>query len=298
MFHYQLNPSSPIGKQFIAALADGVNAEREADKLVKECNAVGCVPDLYSDFGGITAFAFRKNVKPDPEVFLDSEQTTKDGCKLYEPNVKITQKVYVWEKMPADDPYIIKSKRELKFGELMFHVPRKMIAEALNTELKYMHPLEALTLLGVNKEKVAEYALGKKTMRETLQGLMVVSKRDKMYREYAIEGDKEERVFREEAEKHTYGLCSFVNGNSKAAALFCECQALPVVPQGTLNRLVGLGAAKKRCGFFVYKNWIWVRSSDESVLEVNDDWKKVTKKLWEENCKEAKKLYQEKGEKK
>ena len=295
MYYYRLNPACDKGKEFMSVVGEGVQVEKKANKLVKECNAVGCVPSLYADFGGVTALAFKNNVKPDPEVFLDSEQSSPDGHRLYEPHVRCEQKVCVWEKMPADHPDIIKSKRELLAGEVLANFPRKMLAEALGMELKYMHPLEALRLLNIPAEEASEFARGKKTMKEVLAGKMFVSKRDKANSEYAIKGEQENMVFVEELKKHTYGLYTVLHGTDKAKLLFCECQALPVVPHGTLNAVVGLDKARNRCGFFIHKNWIWVKSGAKSTMELNDDWQEVAEEEWMKNCGEARELYQGKG---
>lgn len=275
----------------MTVVGEGVAAERKADELVKSCDAVACIPSAYADFGGVVAFAFRKNVMPDPEVFIYSGHDTKEGYRIYEPDVTVLKRAAIWEKMPGDDdPSIIKSKHQFLAGEAVAIFSRKELAEAIDFELKYIHPLEALRLLRISKDEVREVFMGKKKVKEVLAGKMFVSKGDKKYVALAIESEKEQDEFMAEVTKHTYGMYYIVKGSDKAKALFLECYALPLVPQGTLNAIVGLDDAKSRCGFFIHKNWVWVRSSNESTLAFDDDWQKVTKKLWEENCKEAKKL--------
>ena len=289
--YYQLNPSSENGKRFLEVLGEGMEAERKADALVKSCDAIGCVSSLYADFGGVTAFGFKQNVKPDPDVFLDSGQTSSDGLRLYEPNVKVLQHLCVWEKMPEENDNLILSNRQYLSGDVMKSFPRKMIAEAIGMPLKYMHPLEALRLLNIPADEVREYATGEKTVEDVLKGKMFVSKRDKENAKFAMEGEKENMKYIKEMCKYTYGTYLSLHGSEKAKALYRECQNLPIVPEGTLNSIVGLEKAKARCGFFIYKNWIWVRSGAESTLELNDDWKETPEDVWMKALKEAKKLY-------
>lgn len=291
MHYYQLNPASERGKKFLEVLGEGIAAERKADALVKSRNAVACVPSLYADFGGVTAFGFRKNIKPDPDVFLDAEQVSPDGLHLYEPNVKVQQHLCVWEKMPEGNDNLILSNREYQSGEVLGSFPRQMIADAIGMKLTYMHPLEALRLLNIPADEVRAYAQGKKKVEEVLQGKMFVSKRDKAYAHYAIEGEKENMAYIKEMCKYTYGTYLSLSGSEQAVALYRECQELPLVPEGTLNAVVGLEKAAARCGFFIHKNWIWIKSRAESTLEASADWQVTTEKIWGKACKEAKKLY-------
>lgn len=296
--YYRLNPACDKGKEFMDVIARGAAAEREANKLVKECNAVASLPVLYGDFGGIVAFAFKQNVKPDPDVFKDSEQDTPEGYRIYEPNVRIERKVYLYDKMPEESPHTFLFKRQLKPAEVVNIFPRKMIANAMGMELNYLHPIEALRNLNIQKEEIMEYVQEKKTMQQVLAGKMFVSKRDKAMFKFAIEGDKEHSQFLKKLEGCTFGMCDWLHGSEKAVALYRECMVLPVIPQGTLNGIVGLFHAKNRCGFFIHQNWIWIRSSEESHLELSDDWQVVEEDTWLAACEEAKKLYGNKRKKK
>ena len=294
LHYYRLNPASDKGKEFLAVVQEGVEVEKKANDLVIECDAVGCVPSLYADFGGVTAFAFKRNVKPDEEVFEDSEQVTPEGHKLYEPRVKTDAKICLWENLPEDAPNIVRGAREYSIGEVLGAFPRKAIGEAVGMEVKYMHPIEALRLLGYDTKGITDYVTGMKTMKETLAGKMFVKKRDKQLMKFAIEADKEEDVFIEKTKDCKYGIYTILHGGEKAVELYKECMRLPVVPNGTLNGIVGLGNAKNRCGFFVHKNWIWVKSSEESTLAQSEDWEEVGADVWEKACAEAKALYESK----
>ena len=293
--YYRLNPACEKGKEFLAVVGEGVAAEREAEKIVKKYKAVGLVPNPWADFGGIGLFAFKKNRIVNPAIFKDCEREMTDGNKLYEINMTFKQELFEWDKMPEDAPNIIKSKHEFLPAEVLRAFPRKVVAHAIGMELKYLHPLEALNLLGIEIELRQAYLAGQKTLKEVLEGKLFVKKRDKQLVQFAYEGEKEDKMFVEEVSKHTYGHCTFLFGHPEAVALFCDCQALPVVPQGTLNAIVGLDASRYRCGFFTHKNWIWVKSHNESTLPLDDDWQQVTKEEWEENCKDAKNLTRKKG---
>lgn len=295
LHYYRLNPASDKGKEFLTVVGEGVEVEKKANELVKECGAIGCVPSLYADFGGVTAFAFKRNVKPDEEVFEDSEQVTPEGYRLYEPKVQSVIKVCLWEDMPADSPNIVKGEREYMSSEVLAVFPRGAIAKAVGMELKYLHPMEALKLLDIEEEKMLAYWQGDKTMQEVLAGKMFVRKRDKQIMKYAIEGDKEDREFVKRTEGKKFGVYTVLHGSEKAVALYKECQELPVVPTGTLNDIVGLKDAKSRCGFFIHKNWIWVKSSAKSTLENSADWHEVCAEDWEEASKEARALYASNG---
>lgn len=291
MHYYKLNPACERGKAFTNVVGKGANMENEANQLARKYKAVASIPVGYADFGGIVAFAFGKTAKPDLEMFLSMNHVTEDGYCIFEPNVQLERKVYLWEEMPAEAPDIIRFSRELTAVQALRMFPRKMVATAMKMELKYLHPMEALRNLNVNKEELAEYFMGKKTIQEVLAGKMFVSKRDKQMMRFAIEGDKEHRAFMKEAEKRRFGMCDIIHGAGSAIKLYREMMALPVIPMGTLNGIVGLKQANSRCGFFFHQNWIWIKSSAESTLEVSDDWQVVNEEDWNEACKAEKALH-------
>lgn len=291
MHFYKLNPACEQGKAFTEVVGRGANMEYEANQLAKKYKAVASIPVGYADFGGIVAFAFGKTAKPDPELFLDVNHVTEEGYRIFEPNVQLERKVYLWEEMPAEAPDIIRFSKSLKAVQALRIFPRKMVATAMKMELKYLHPLEALRSLNTSKEDNVAYIMGKKTMQEVLAGKMFVSKRDKQMVQFAIEGDKEHRAFTKEAEKHEFGMCDIIHGAGSAIKLYREMMTLPVIPQGSLNAIVGLGNANSRCGFFFHQNWIWIKSSAESTLEVSDDWQVVSEEEWNEACKAEKALH-------
>ena len=58
--------------------------------------------------------------------------------------------------------------------------------------------------------------------------------------------------------------------------LYKECFSLPVVPSGTLNRVIGVENAAGRCGFFIYEDSIWIQSSGLSSCKDDEDFFQIS----------------------
>lgn len=290
--YYRLNPACERGKTFLKVVSDGMKAVQAAEKVVEECDAIDWMSGLYADFGGISAFVFPTNTVPDGDVFEDTGSKDREGRTLWAPRVHIEERVCLRSQLDLlDDDTCIKHSKTFKGSELVGVYGRKAVAKAVGMELHYLHPVEELNLLKIPKDEIHQYVRGEKSLDEVLQDKLLVSKRDKALKQFAFKGEEEHNAFLQAIDGKEFGLYMSVQGSPQAVDLFKEVNALPVVPQGTLNRIVGVRDGERCVGFFIHSNWIWVQSRMRSDLEASDDWQSVSPEVWNVAVKEAQEQY-------
>lgn len=285
-FYYTTDLTTEKGKEITKVLEAGVNADKQVYRLLEEIGADGCIPGVWTDFGGISALTFKQT--PDDRLFRKMNETSADGQTLYEPRVRVQQQVVLWNDMQeVDGENIVKAKTPITGKQAIAIFGRKKMAELMNIPAKYLDPVDALELLGFTAEEVKRYINKETTLDDLFKKRLFASKRDKSLRDFAKKGEEEINALLEAVKDKTYGCYTNVIGDPQAIKIYKEIESLPVVPQGTLNFMCGVPDDRARIGFFVYENKLWFKARRECTLTPEQGLTAIDKDTWYSKAKEA-----------
>lgn len=254
--YYLIPKRSPIGEKLEKLVRQCNEAEAEADKLAKELGAIAYSPDIFNDFGGITAFEFPNNKVPDERLYAFYQN--ENGVNWYGPNVDVTVKP-----MPVSTAELLKDKygyivddKEKNFQEVAMAFSREEIMQMSGMKFSGQSLSKFLKDKLITKEEMMRLECGEvpeEVLLNTSPALL----------EQVNVSINEYKMLKEALSPLRFRMVAHVRGSRKAIQLYKRMQALPVVPGGLANAIVGASNKEYRVGIVYYGDNFYISCHEE-----------------------------------
>lgn len=234
----KISKNSEKGKLLTKLMEDIKLCDKASDDLAIELGCQKYMPVIDADFGGIAAFEFQQKVNKKIWECVDNTK----GQKLYTPKVNTRTQVLEAEKALALTGENVKvGEREYSFAEVSLLFSREEAAQMAGVKLTTPSIEQLCKSYGVSQKDMSQIRIGipveqvlpNATAQQQTQ-LRIAHKEDSEIMT-AMEGRKFRSVL-------------FLSGNKEAIAILRKMMDLPIVPNGTINQIVGVANARYRCG--------------------------------------------------
>lgn len=254
-FFYKLSKSCELGQKAAALAAEMEHVETLAFLLAKKMGATDYFTDPNMDAGGLVGLQFKgKNMASDDNwslVWLDDE----DDC--YMPNVRIRTELIPAERAGEyKGSNVMVSQQTMPFEQVQFKFSREEAADMAGIHLT----TPSLERLGkrhkINRRKLNMLSLGV-PVEKVLPDASEEQKRE------ICKTQIEDKLIQDAMRGKQFRLVYTYEGKPKALEIFKEWNALPVIPEGTVNALLGVKCNTHRCGLLDCGDYIIVSSAVE-----------------------------------
>jgi hypothetical protein len=276
MFFYKIKKDTPIGLR-VCNLFNKIEACHEAaEKTAKKIGAIAYLPDVNSDYGGISAIEFPENKKPGPEWERLPETDELKGS-FYVPAIEVrtfTVPKEVISKYKFKNNYII-SEKEFNFNEVKIHFSREEAASMAGIAL-ITQPLERLAKkYGLSKQEVSMLMAG-------IPAYNVLKGQPNEVVAACLGSQKEDAEIEKKLSEKKFKCIQEIKGGPKALKIYNEISSLPVIPQGTFDHVLGIENSNQRPGITRGKDFFYCVTAKEIK-----GCEHISEKEWNESIKKS-----------
>ena len=257
-FHYKTGATTELGAKLAALLVRIEEADTAADELAREVGATEYYPATEADYGGIAGFVFPKNKLINKANWVGVQVGDSPDDMAYTPNVTThTIAVTTDEASQYEDKAIV-SKTEYDFAQVSYLFSREEAAAMAGITLT-TPPLDRLgQRYGLERKVVNMLSMGAPA-HIVLQGF------DSEVINACTHSQQEDKAITDAMASTKFRTVMTVKGSERANQVFLRMLALPVVPQGTLNSLIGIEDSKFRAGIMRVDDTIYIISPQPSA---------------------------------
>lgn len=255
-FFYRISADTPVGDKLKKLINEAVAADQAAHDLAESVGAVGWSPDLFNDYGGISVFEFPKNVCPDKWMYTLAK--SENGINWYAPRVEVTTEPKLTEvALELKDQYdYIVSSVDNTFRQVAINFSREELVKLSGMKL-HGHPLDWFVREKlITKKEQARLELG-----ESPESVIITEDQSLMVQLHTTLS--EAQMLATALEPLRFRMVSHVEGNCKAVQLYKRMQALPVIPCGTLNSIIGIVGKEYQAGIAFADSFVYVRCHED-----------------------------------
>ena len=257
-YHYKTGTTTELGAKLAALLVRIEEADTAADELAREVGATEYYPATEADYGGIAGFVFPKNKLINKTNWVGVQVGDSPDDMAYTPNVTThTIAVSTDEAAQYEDKAIV-GKTEYYFAQVSYLFSREEAAAMAGITLT-TPPLDRLgQRYGLERKVVNMLSMGAPA-HIVLQGF------DSEVINACTHSQQEDKAITDAMASTKFRTVMTVKGSERATQVFLRMLALPVVPQGTLNSLVGIEDSQFRAGIMRVDDTIYIISPQPSA---------------------------------
>ena len=257
-FHYKTGATTELGAKLAALLVRIEEADKAADELAREVGATEYYPATEADYGGIAGFVFPKNKLINKVNWVGVQVGDSPDDMAYTPNVTThTIAVTTDEAAQYEDKAIV-SKTEYDFAQVSYLFSREEAAAMAGITITTA-PLDRLgQRYGIDRKVVNMLSMGAPA-HIVLQGF------DSEVINACTHSQQEDKAITDAMASTKFRTVMTVKGSDRANQVFLRMLALPVVPQGTLNSLIGIEDSQFRAGIMRVDDTIYIISPKPSA---------------------------------
>lgn len=254
--YYLIPKQSPVGEKLEKLVRQCNEAEAEADKLAKELGAIAYSPDIFNDFGGITALEFPSNRVPDKRIYTLYQN--ENGVNWYGPKVEVTVKpmpIATAELLKGKYGYIVDDK-EKTFQEVAMAFSREEIVQISGMKFSGQPLSKFVKDKLISKEEMMRLECGEAPEKVLMNSSPILL-------EQVNVSINETKMLKEALSPLRFRMVANIRGSRKAIQLYKRLQALPVVPSGLANAIVGATNNEYRVGIVYYGDNFYISCHEE-----------------------------------
>ena len=257
-YHYKTGATTELGAKLAALLVRIEEADTAADELAREVGATEYYPATEADYGGIAGFVFPKNKLINKANWVGVQVGDSPDDMAYTPNVTThTIAVTTDEAAQYEDKAIV-GKTEYDFAQVSYLFSREEAAAMAGVTLT-TPPLDRLgQRYGIERKVVNMLSMGAPA-HIVLQGF------DSEVINACTHSQQEDKAITDAFADTKFRTVMTVKGSDRANQVFLRMLALPVVPQGTLNSLIGIEDSQFRAGIMNVDDTIYIISPQPSA---------------------------------
>ena len=257
-YHYKTGATTELGAKLAALLVRIEEADTAADELAREVGATEYYPATEADYGGIAGFVFPKNKLVNKTNWVGVQVGDSPDDMAYTPNVTThTIAVSTGEAAKYEDKAIV-GKTEYDFAQVSYLFSREEAAAMAGITLT-TPPLDRLgQRYGLERKVVNMLSMGAPA-HIVLQGF------DSEVINACTHSQQEDKAITDAMASTKFRTVMTVKGSDRAVQVFLRMLALPVVPQGTLNSLIGIEDSQFRAGIMRVDDTIYIISPQPSA---------------------------------
>ena len=257
-YHYKTGATTELGAKLAALLVRIEEADTAADELAREVGATEYYPATEADYGGIAGFVFPKNKLINKANWIGVQVGDSPDDMAYTPNVTThTIAVSTDEAAQYEDKAIV-GKTEYDFAQVSYLFSREEAAAMAGITLT-TPPLDRLgQRYGLERKVVNMLSMGAPA-HIVLQGF------DSEVINACTHSQQEDKAITDAMASTKFRTVMTVKGSDRAVQVFLRMLALPVVPQGTLNSLIGIEDSQFRAGIMNVDDTIYIISPQPSA---------------------------------
>lgn len=258
IYHYKTGATTELGAKLAALLVRIEEADTAADELAREVGATEYYPATEADYGGIAGFVFPKNKLINKANWVGVQVGDSPDDMAYTPNVTThTIAVSTDEAAQYEDKAIV-SKTEYDFAQVSYLFSREEAAAMAGITLT-TPPLDRLgQRYGLERKVVNMLSMGAPA-HIVLQGF------DSEVINACTHSQQEDKAITDAMASTKFRTVMTVKGSDRAVQVFLRMLSLPVVPQGTLNSLIGIEDSQFRAGIMNVDDTIYIISPQPSA---------------------------------
>jgi len=258
-YHYKTGATTELGAKLAALLVRIEEADTAADELAREVGATEYYPATEADYGGIAGFVFPKNKLINKTNWVGVQVGDSPDDMAYTPNVTThTIAVSTDEAAQYEDKAIV-GKTEYDFAQVSYLFSREEAAAMAGITLT-TPPLDRLgQRYGLERKVVNMLSMGAPA-HIVLQGF------DSEVINACTHSQQEDKAITDAMASTKFRTVMTVKGSGHSQCwVFLRMLALPVVPQGTLNSLIGIEDSQFRAGIMRVDDTIYIISPQPSA---------------------------------
>ncbi len=257
-YHYKTGATTELGAKLAALLVRIEEADTAADELAREVGATEYYPATEADYGGIAGFVFPKNKLINKTNWVGVQVGDSPDDMAYTPNVTThTIAVSADEAAQYEDKAIV-GKTEYDFAQVSYLFSREEAAAMAGITLT-TPPLDRLgQRYGLERKVVNMLSMGAPA-HIVLQGF------DSEVINACTNSQQEDKAITDAMANTKFRTVMTVKGSDRAIQVFLRMLSLPVVPQGTLNSLIGIEDSQFRAGIMNVDDTIYIISPQPSA---------------------------------
>lgn len=257
-YHYKTGATTELGAKLAALLVRIEEADTAADELAREVGATEYYPATEADYGGIAGFVFPENKLINKANWTGVQVGDTPDDMAYTPNVTThTIAVSTDEAAQYEDKAIV-GKTEYDFAQVSYLFSREEAAAMAGITLT-TPPLDRLgQRYGLERKVVNMLSMGAPA-HIVLQGF------DSEVINACTHSQQEDKAITDAMASTKFRTVMTVKGSDRANQVFLRMLALPVVPQGTLNSLIGIEDSQFRAGIMRVDDTIYIISPQPSA---------------------------------
>ena len=252
MFYYKIEKSTELGAKAAKMLREMEKAEDAAETFAAKYGASEYYTDPSHDAGGLIALEFP------PTKFVNKktwENIPMDNTKhCYGPRVTVSEKLVETKEVGSLTENQQVSESEFPFSAVQFRFSREEAAAMAGVKLT----TPSLERIG-KRNRISRRVLNMISMGAPVENVMPEASEEL---KTAIRlSQTEDRQIQEAMKNRTFKLVHTLSGTPEAIAIYKEQCALPVVPGGAVNKLLGAVCETHRCGLLDAGEFIYVISA-------------------------------------
>lgn len=257
-YHYKTGATTELGAKLAALLVRIEEADTAADELAREVGATEYYPATEADYGGIAGFVFPKNKLINKTNWVGVQVGDSPDDMAYTPNVTThTIAVSTDEAAQYEDKAIV-GKTEYDFAQVSYLFSREEAAAMAGITLT-TPPLDRLgQRYGLERKVVNMLSMGAPA-HIVLQGF------DSEVINACTHSQQEDIAITDAMASTKFRTVMTVKGSDRAVQVFLRMLSLPVVPQGTLNSMIGIEDSQFRAGIMNVDDTIYIISPQPSA---------------------------------
>ena len=257
-YHYKTGATTELGAKLAALLVRIEEADTAADELAREVGATEYYPATEADYGGIAGFVFPKNKLINKTNWVGVQVGDSPDDMAYTPNVTThTIAVPTDEAAQYEDKAIV-GKTEYDFAQVSYLFSREEAAAMAGITLT-TPPLDRLgQRYGLERKVVNMLSMGAPA-HIVLQGF------DSEVINACTHSQQEDKAITDAMASTKFRTVMTDKGSDRAVQVFLRMLSLPVVPQGTLNSLIGIEDSQFRAGIMNVDDTIYIISPQPSA---------------------------------
>lgn len=258
-YYYKVKADSPLGEQLRQLLQRADEVGDASDALSVEMSCESYVPAMEADWGGIAGFLFGKNRVINKNDWTAVEVDI-DNTELlaYSPNVR-TKTIPMLEadalKYTGDG---IVSERSCRFADVSYLYSRDEAAKLAGVALS-TPPLDRLG----KRHKLPRHMVN--MLQRGIPAYQLLTGYPSEVINEVTRAQQESMKVMEKLSTLRFRTVMEVEGTKRAKEVFMKMLALPIVPLGTLNALLGISDRQFRAGLMEVDGCFYIVSRQPSA---------------------------------
>lgn len=252
-YYFKTSTDTETGAKLAALLVRINEADRAADALASEMGATEYFPATEADYGGIAGFVFPKNKLIVKDNWTGVQVGDSPDDMAYTPNVTTHTIAVPTDEAARYEGKAVVSRAEYDFNQVSHLFSREEAAAMAGVTLT-TPPLDRLgQRYGIERKVVNMISMGAPA-HILLKGF------DSEVVNAFTHSQQEDKAIVDVMANVKFRTVMTIKGSDRARDVFLRMLALPVVPHGTLNGLLGIDDNQFRAGIMLVDDTIYITS--------------------------------------